>query len=87
MKTEKGSQQVLPAPRGETIAARPPGLHKFFWRKKLYEEKKKKTLHLSHQPVIKRDKGGGGLIDVWVFWKPLMLFLLENAAHCLIYTF
>lgn len=82
MKTGKGSQQVLPAPRGETIVRCPQGLQKL-----LLKDEKKKTL-LSHPPVMKRDKGEKcGLIDVGIFWKPLMLLLLEKAPNCLIYTF
>lgn len=85
MKTGKGSQQVLPALRGETIVRCPPGLQKLLLKDK---KKKKKTLLLSHPPVMKRDKGEKcGLIDVGIFWKPLMLFLLEKTPNCLIYTF
>lgn len=50
------------------------------------EEKNKLSSHTP--PVMKRDKGEKcGLIDVGIFWKPLMLFLLEKAPNCLIYTF
>lgn len=84
MKTGKGSQQVLPAPRGETIVRCPQGLQKLL----LKDEKKKKKLSSHTPPVMKRDKGEKcGLIDVGIFWKPLMLFLLEKAPNCLIYTF
>lgn len=85
MKTGKGSQQVLPAPRGETIVRCPQGLQKLLLKD---EKKKKNNSPLIHHPLWKETKGEKcGLTDVGIFWKPLMLFLLEKAPNCLIYTF
>lgn len=67
MKTGKGSKQVLPAPRGETIVRCPQGLQKLL----LKDEKKKKKLSSHTHPLWKETKGKNAVLLMLEFFGNL----------------